>query len=595
MQQRNLIPLFMYKGSECYEQLHLRMQRLTFELSTFALPACVREHWSYVQVSVGGDYMGTQALLGLSIGPKSRFNCPFCLIPQAHMDQGTDGVARLYPIRDHAQQMKDCCDASFPILAMCAHYVFYVCFLFLSILLCCVASLLLPRAFGCGCTRVALSLLSFVGVAPCACSDVPSSLRPSHRQFATFSLLSTRPSATSHQVMSLSATGTLEDMALLAGSSAAAGGQAVPKLRPGGVNYTSWREEMEVSLFRQNTGGVHTLAMSAASFRELLSNTRQWAAEGRLQALAKLGIKASVPVVAPTSAATAAAGSSASSSSATNTAAQPTDDEKKIMVTLVEQSQRAYSILFMALPDELRTQVSKIGDVPQGFAHGLWMWLERKFQSTEKDSVGELLATWTSLAQEEHESFDAYRARVNHVKTLLECAKEPQSARMYSYILLDKLQPKYESAVLALKAGGQLADADKISGDGERLHQSARARGDAHGEGGGRCNSTRCDHGCRSGQGRRCWIGAVGRQASAIQIRTQVRRPQRWQGVQPRHQMSSMQREGTYRCALSGASTSRACSGGWFQHRHQERRHQCATSTSVRCCRETEVVLQCTE
>ena len=42
---------------------------------------------------------------------------------------------------------------------------------------------------------------------------------------------------------------------------------------------------------------------------------------------------------------------------------------------------------------------------------------------------------------------------MNQLKALLEHAKEPPSARMYAFMLLDRLQPRYKQAVLALKAG----------------------------------------------------------------------------------------------------------------------------------------------
>ena len=135
---------------------------------------------------------------------------------------------------------------------------------------------------------------------------------------------------------------------------------------------------------------------------------------------------------------------------------------RKVVSTSVERSSRAYGIIYSSLPEELCAQVAHI---PQGWAFGLWDWLEKKFQSTERDSVGILLGQWTLLRQEGDESFDAYRARVNKVATLLENAKQKQTGSMYAHIPLDKLQPRYKQAVLALKAGGQLKDADKVSWD----------------------------------------------------------------------------------------------------------------------------------
>ena len=103
--------------------------------------------------------------------------------------------------------------------------------------------------------------------------------------------------------------------------------------------------------------------------------------------------------------------------------------------------------------------------MPENFAYGLAHWLETKLQSTEQDNVGELLAQWVALRQEDDESFDAYRARVNHVLALLDHAKEKPSARQHAFMLLDRLQPRYRPAVLALKLGDLLKKPDEIEWD----------------------------------------------------------------------------------------------------------------------------------
>ena len=117
-----------------------------------------------------------------------------------------------------------------------------------------------------------------------------------------------------------------------------------------------------------------------------------------------------------------------------------------------------YGVLYGAMPEDLRKQAESVA---RGHASGLWKWLETKLQSTEQDSVGALLEQWVALKQEEEESFDSYRARVNRLRALLEHAKEKVSGNMYSLMLLDRLQPQYKVAVLALKAGGQVKDAEK--------------------------------------------------------------------------------------------------------------------------------------
>jgi len=128
-------------------------------------------------------------------------------------------------------------------------------------------------------------------------------------------------------------------------------------------------------------------------------------------------------------------------------------DRRKRVRELVQRAKKAYAALFKALPLELQPQVAHI---PSGFAYGLWKWLQDKYQSTQTDAVNTLIQTWMKLRMEENESFDSYRARVNSVYTLLVAADEKPSARVYAYKLLDELTPRFNQAVLALKASGKL-------------------------------------------------------------------------------------------------------------------------------------------
>ena len=192
---------------------------------------------------------------------------------------------------------------------------------------------------------------------------------------------------------------------------AAAAGAAVPKLRAGG--YAAWRPDMEVYLARIGAEGAHKRAMNKESWVKLVHQVQTWHEEAMAEALADIGIGIG-------------AGTDATGSSQTK--APLTEREvttRRTIRLLVDQSTKAYGAIWSALPDELRSQGSKGGEVPPSFAFGLWNWLEQKFQSTETDSVGELLAQWIALQQEEDESFDAYRARVNHLRALLVHAKEP--------------------------------------------------------------------------------------------------------------------------------------------------------------------------
>jgi hypothetical protein len=182
-----------------------------------------------------------------------------------------------------------------------------------------------------------------------------------------------------------------------------------------------------------------------------------------VRALASFGI-----AVKPAVAAAAPAAASATQPDAVGSAGKLTDEEKAQRAQinrLVDLSSRAYGALYSALDGDLRAQVTQSGDVPQNFAYGLWKWLERKFQSTEEDSVDLLLDQWNRLEQEEGESFDAYRARVNHLDTLLKHADEKQSARMYNNRLLRWLRPEYRPVVQAIKLSGMLKDPAKVQWD----------------------------------------------------------------------------------------------------------------------------------
>lgn len=243
--------------------------------------------------------------------------------------------------------------------------------------------------------------------------------------------------------MSLNAYGD-DKGALGAGGGAGALTQA-PKLRAG--CYAAWKPDMDVHLARIGADGAHKRAMSSADWKTIVEKLELWKHEEAAQHLADIGI-----------------GSASSSSSSSK--AELTDKEKatrRYIRLLVEQSTKAYGALWSALPEELRAQARQ--SVPENFAYGLAHWLETKLQSTEQDNVGELLAQWVALRQDESESFDAYRARVNHIMGLLEHAKEKPSARQHAFMLLDRLQPQYKPAVLALKLGDLLKKPDEVEWD----------------------------------------------------------------------------------------------------------------------------------
>jgi hypothetical protein len=225
-----------------------------------------------------------------------------------------------------------------------------------------------------------------------------------------------------------------------------------PRLQSGGLGYAAWQANMDVFLQRAGAEGIHRKPMAEAAWTEMARRAEEWTADALSAALALV-------VSGGTGGSTATTGSSTKAEAALSPEVK---EARKLVSATVERSRKVFGTLYSALPEELRAQVAHLA---QGWAYGLWHWLETKFQSTEQDSVGDLLAQWTTLRQEDDESFDAYRARVNRLHALLEQAKEKPSARMYAYMMLDRLQARYKQAVLALKVGEQLKDAEKIAWD----------------------------------------------------------------------------------------------------------------------------------
>ena len=241
------------------------------------------------------------------------------------------------------------------------------------------------------------------------------------------------------------------------GGGALGAASQAPKLR-GAAHYGAWRGDTDVWLERGAAQRIHTRVMTAKQWADACDKVQLWKEEELNEALQLTGLgAASQPDAASSSNSSSGADGAPAPQSGPLTEAQTA--ARKLVVELVGRSTRVFGHIYSALPDDLRKQTESIA---RGHAYGLWHWLELKFQSTEQDSVGALLEQWVSLRQDEAESFDSYRARVDALRGLLVHAKEPPSVRMYSLMLLDRLQPHFNSVVLALKVGGALKDAERI-------------------------------------------------------------------------------------------------------------------------------------
>jgi len=238
------------------------------------------------------------------------------------------------------------------------------------------------------------------------------------------------------------------------------GGGAVllaPKLR-NAAHYPAWRRDMEVWLERHQANGVHSRAINPTDWKHWEDLVSQWANEELMEAMAAFSVSGMAVAAASSNTTTTTLSATVSGVAPDSTQAK----QRKVLTTMVQNSHRVYGVLFSALPEDLRNQAES---VPRGCAYGLWHWLEQKYQSTEQDNVAALLEQWISLRQEEDESYDAYRARVNTLYALLEAAKEKPSPAMRSLMLCDRLTARYKPVVLALKASGALKDPSVVQWD----------------------------------------------------------------------------------------------------------------------------------
>lgn len=280
---------------------------------------------------------------------------------------------------------------------------------------------------------------------------------------------------------------------MAAGAHAAA---QLPKLA-GGAQYPTWRSEAQVWMDRHDAQGVHTRPMPPGDWETLTAQVEAWRGSDIAEAMASLtvagGAAAAAALVKPEA-------KNEDELAAERESGAKRERIRRTLMDLHSRSVRVYGALYAALTGDMRLQVDTA--VPRGCANQLWLWLEGKYQPIDQNNVGVLLSEWSAMRQEEGESFDAYRARVNRLSELLFRAKETPSAASYSHVLTDRLQPRYAQAVLALKAGGRLKDAAAVDWgsitefinnhernevtQGEQAHMARfgrGARGDASGRG----------------------------------------------------------------------------------------------------------------
>ena len=226
----------------------------------------------------------------------------------------------------------------------------------------------------------------------------------------------------------------------------------------GGSAYAQWRPLMQTHLMRQSIEA-----------RDYAKEIPQWASlVAVVEADAEAELQAAIDRVL--GALPQSKGASSSSPAPTVVKADPDAEAcaalalhsaaKKSIAAMIGRSRKAFAILHSALPAELRPLVA---DVPQGYAFGIWSFLEKKYRNTEQDSVAALWSDLTAMGQDSEENFDTYKARVDSVVELLTHAKQSVPSGLYTSIVMWKLRGGYATAVLTLKTSGKLTDTDTIA------------------------------------------------------------------------------------------------------------------------------------
>jgi hypothetical protein len=222
-----------------------------------------------------------------------------------------------------------------------------------------------------------------------------------------------------------------------------------------GQVYSLWRPQIQTHMMRQN--------IEERDYTRPIPRWRELVAAVQTDATAADDIAMERVLAAADAAAGKSAGAMPTSSSSTQMKQElPSTEElaaKKAVAALIGRSQKAFGFLYAALPADLRLLVA---DVPQGYAYGVWSFLEKKYRNTEQDNVAALWKQFVTLTQTTEETFDEYKARVDSVVELLKHAKASLDAGLYSTILMWNLQPRYATAVLTLKTGDRLKDPAKV-------------------------------------------------------------------------------------------------------------------------------------
>ena len=164
----------------------------------------------------------------------------------------------------------------------------------------------------------------------------------------------------------------------LSGARGAESAQRVPLLRPDGdAPYSVWRPRMETFMMRVGIE-PHDYNEAIPEWATLVamvaSNTKavEKAERARFLSGGRDGTQTQLGLGASASTQTGTAG---------NSPATTVEKVPAVVAASMERSRRAYGLLDAALPKDIQLLIA---DVPRGYAYGIWSFLERRYQNTDK-------------------------------------------------------------------------------------------------------------------------------------------------------------------------------------------------------------------
>lgn len=122
-------------------------------------------------------------------------------------------------------------------------------------------------------------------------------------------------------------------------------------------------------------------------------------------------------------------------------------EEKEATLLIAQQIKQIWSILYEALPSDIRTTIS-IDIQDNGIA--LWNWLEDRLHGNTVDVIYEVINELFTTKQSDTENFETYKSRIDELNSKLSGTNEDLSPTTYRFVLLTKLRSEYQPVVTSL-------------------------------------------------------------------------------------------------------------------------------------------------